>query len=198
MRFLFIVTGFFMFFASNAIAMDVECIKNNFDKYISAREEFQKYPLQFIKDQPTEVQKAVTEEVEYQLANVKLEKSILSVLIDVKKDLEPSLSIGHIFSTYLEQNCEQTTPDRCAMYSLLPNDKMKKIYAGNKDFEDSLKKFNSINRNRMKESDLQKKERLKNRDVVYKKIYSDMMKTDAAKIGQDLGSKKLSELGCEI
>ncbi|MEQ1789438.1 MAG: hypothetical protein ABL857_03235 [Rickettsiales bacterium] len=198
MRLFFFATSVFIGISGYAQAMDVDCVKKNFAEYISAKEESQKYPLQFIKDQPPEVQQAVKDEVDYQLAFMAIEKAAFTAVIKADVNLiQVSEPISSFLRPYMEQDCVKISPERCEVYTLIPHARIKKFVSGNNEFDGALKSFNTINMERMKNRDTTEKDRIKNRDVVYKRIENDMLKTDVAKVGQEIGSKTISELGCK-
>ena len=99
----------------SSLAANIDCLRDNFEKYMNAAENMHKYQLSQLENQPEPVQKAFQEQVGWQLSNLALSKTVFEALIKNNPELiDMNAPIGNLYQAYLSGYAsEGCTEEKC-------------------------------------------------------------------------------------
>ncbi len=182
-----------------------DCLKNKIAFFFEQQKMLQSAPLANIKSYPEATQKAVTDAVEYTIADYELRQAIWNVILNRPDDLLPKNRIvREVASLYIEQYTDSYALKKGEESGHYPLGlyRAKGAYADlfmqDTHFLTALAKFNQLVDQRRKMTIGKAAEMQKAAQFVYNNDYlNQIMELPEYKNTFEIGKKTIAELGCD-
>lgn len=182
-----------------AWAANISCMRDNFNAYMTAAEKMHAAQLEDLKLHPQEVTAAVQDQVNWQLSNLKLSKSVFSaLLLNAPELINMDAPIANLYQNYLTAYAsEGCTEQKCNVDSGKLNGKADQALEKDAGFQAALKENNDLTRLQMSRTKEDKEKIQAQQRKFYTPEYVETwLSSENVKTAGAMGSKSFNQLNC--